>query len=100
MLEVIAATFVEIACIKEKGRSAADIDKVNQNWIQVHRNSMRENCYWLSHLESSLLQGTDPASILDYEQRVAAVTPDEVSEAARRYFKLVNYMQVVLYPKK
>jgi zinc protease len=98
--KVIAATFAEIERIKEQGPSAADLDKVKQNWIQVHRNSMRENGYWLSHLQSSLLQGTDPASILDYEQRVAAVTLDEVKEAARRYFKLDNYVQVVLYPEK
>ena len=44
--KVIAATFAEIAQMKEQGPSAADLDKVKQNWIQVHRKSMRENNYW------------------------------------------------------
>jgi zinc protease len=98
--KVIAATFAEIAQMKEQGPSEADLEKVKQNWIQVHRKSLRENGYWLGHLQSAVLNGTDPATILTYEQRVAAITAHELKDAAARYFKLDNYVQVVLYPEK
>ncbi|HEU4373999.1 MAG TPA: insulinase family protein [Telluria sp.] len=98
--KVIAATFAEIAQMKEQGPSAADLDKVKQNWIQVHRKSMRENGYWQGRLMSSVLYGTDPALILSYEQRVAALSAQDIKDAARRYFNLNNYVQVVLYPEK
>ena len=98
--KVIAAVFAEIALMKEHGPSAADLDKVRQNWIQVHRRSLRENNYWLNHLQNSVTQETDPALILTSEQRIAAVTAQQVQEAARRYFDLDNYVQVVLYPEK
>jgi zinc protease len=98
--KVIAAMFAEIAQMKEQGPSAADLEKVKQNWIQVHRKSLRENGYWLSHLQSSVLNGTDPGTILTYEQRVAAVSAQDLKDAAARYFDLKNYVQVVLYPEK
>ena len=42
---VVAAVFAEIALMKEQGPLAADLAKVKQNWIQVHRRSLRENGY-------------------------------------------------------
>ncbi|MDL2357490.1 MAG: insulinase family protein [Pseudomonadota bacterium] len=98
--KVIAATFAEIARIKEHGPSAADLEKVKQNWLQVHRKSMRENATWVAALQTSELYGTDPAFILTYEQRVAALTVDDLKQAAGRYFDLNNYVQLVLFPEK
>lgn len=98
--KVLAATFAEIEQIKEKGPDVADLDKVKQNWIQSHQKSLRENGYWINHLQTSLLHQTDAASILSYEKQVAAITPAQVRDAAKRYFNLNNYVQVVLYPEK
>jgi zinc protease len=98
--KVIAAVFAEIAQMKEQGPAAADLEKVKANWIQVHRRALRENAYWLRHLQSATLQETDAGSILTYEQRVAAITAQDLQDAARRYFDLDNYVQVVLYPEK
>jgi len=98
--KVIAATFAQIAHMKEHGPSAADLNNVKQNWLQVHRRSMRDNATWLNALQTSVLYGTDPAFILTYEPRVEALTAQELKDAAARYFDLNNYVQVVLYPEK
>jgi zinc protease len=98
--KVIAATFAEIAQMKLQGPSAADLEKVKQNWIQVHRSSLRENGFWLSLLQTAELYGTDPASVLTYEERIAAITAKDVKDAANRYFDMNNYVQAVLYPEK
>ena len=97
--KVIAATFAEIERMKTQGPSLADLNKVKQNWLQNHRKNMRENGYWLGHLQTALLQGSDPAELLAFEKRVNALTPDDLKEAARRYFDMKNYVQVVLYPE-
>ncbi len=96
--QVIAATLAEIARMQGQGPDLADLNKVKRNWIQGHRKSLRENAYWLSRLQTALLQDSDPADILAYERHVAAITPGELQAAARRYFDLNNYVQVVLYP--
>ena len=98
--KVIAATFAEIARMKEHGPSAADLEKVKQNWLQVHRKSIRENSLWIAALQTSVLYGTDPAFILTYEKRVEALTVQDLKDAAGRYFDMNNYVQVVLYPEK
>jgi len=61
---------------------------------------LRENSYWLSRLQMASLYGTNPASILDYEKQVAAITTDDVQAAARRYLNRENYVQLVLLPAK
>lgn len=98
--KVIATLFAEIERMKKDGPSAAELEKVRQIWLQNHQKSLRENSYWVARLQSSLMNGTDPARILDYEKRVNALTADEVKNAARRYLDMRNYVQVVLYPEK
>jgi zinc protease len=98
--KVIAAAFAEIERVKANGPDKADLNKVKQNWILDHRKSMRENGYWLGRLQASLLQGTDPATILEYEKKVEALTTNDLKLAARRYFDMQKYVQVVLYPEK
>jgi zinc protease len=97
---VVAAAFGEIQKLQAGGVDAADLAKVKQNWLTTHRKNLRENGYWLGRLQTATLYGTDPATILDYEKQVAAITPDDVQAAARRYLKSDNYVQVVLYPKQ
>ncbi|WP_020652642.1 M16 family metallopeptidase [Massilia niastensis] len=98
--KVLAATFAEIRRLQEKGPDAADLAKVKSNWIQNHRRSLRENGYWVANLQSALTEGTDPASILEVEKQVQALSTHDVQAAARRYFDTNNYVQVVLNPEK
>lgn len=97
--KVIATTFDEIKRLQADGPIAADLEKVKSNWIQNHRRSLRENGYWLGHLQTALSEGTDPASILEVEQQVQALTAEDIRVAARRYFNEMNYVQVVLNPE-
>lgn len=98
--KVLAATFAEIEKIQRDGPAAADLEKVKIQWTQSYYRALRENGYWLSALQESTTEGTDPHAILDVEQRLAKITPEDVKEAARRYLNKENYVQVVLYPEK
>ncbi len=98
--KVVAALFAEVQKLQEQGVDPADLDKVKQHWQVANRKSMRENAYWLRQLDNSVLYGTDPANILTFEQRAAAITPSDVQTAAQRYLRRDNYVQVALYPEK
>jgi zinc protease len=98
--KVIAATLGEIQKIQDVGVDPADWAKVKTNWLTTHRKNMRENAYWLGRLESAALYGTDPATVLDYDKQVNAITPEQVQATAKRYLKRDNYEQVVLLPEK
>ncbi len=98
--KVVTAALAEIQNLQEHGIDPADLAKVKQNWSTTHRKSLRENGYWLGRLEASVLHATDPAKILEFEQQVAAITPQDLQAAAIRYLPRDNYVQVVLYPEK
>jgi zinc protease len=95
----IAATFAEIDQLKSEGPSIADLNKVKQTWLQAHKRALRENGYWLSQIQNALMHGTDPAKMLQYPEQVEAITPAELQSAARRYFQMDNYVQVILSPE-
>ena len=88
-----------VRTIQQQGPEAADLAKVKENWSVNNRRALRENGYWLNYLDSAYANGQDPATILTFEQRAAAVTPADVQAAAKRYFDFDNYVQMVLYPE-
>ena len=98
--KVIDATFAEIERMRAQGPDQADLDKVKANWQQTWRKSLQENGYWLAILQTSLTEGTDPATILTLDKDLAALSVDDVRSAARRYLDPQNYVQVVLNPEK
>lgn len=98
--KLLQATFAEIARLQADGPTEAEMVKVKQNWLQNHQKSMRTNQYWAGKLQNAALYGTDPATLLSYEKRVADLTAAEVKAAAQRYFDMKNYVQVVLNPAK
>jgi zinc protease len=98
--KVLAAAWGEIQTLQDTGPSGGDLAKVQQNWMIAQRKALRENGFWLGHLQSSVLYGTDPVILLDYEKRVAAITPHDIQAAAQRYLRRDNYVEVVMLPEK
>jgi zinc protease len=98
--KVLAATFAEIERMRTQGPDQADLDKVKTNWLQTYRKSLQENGYWLAALQTSLTEGTDPATILTFDKEVERLSVADLKAAAQRYLKPDNYVQVVLNPEK
>ncbi|MGZ3185056.1 MAG: M16 family metallopeptidase, partial [Telluria sp.] len=98
--KVLSATFAEIERMRLDGPRQADLDKVKANWMQNYSKSLQENGYWLAALQTSLTEGTDPATILTVDQEVEALSVDDVKRAAQHYLDTSNYVQVVLGPDK
>lgn len=97
--KVLNATFAEIERMRTQGPTQADLDKVKTNWLQTYRKSLQENTYWLAALQTSLTEGTDPGTILTFDQEVQKLTVDDVKRAAQRFLNTENYVQVVLNPE-
>jgi len=98
--KVLSATFAEIERMRTHGPDQADLDKVKTNWLQNYRKSLQENGYWLAALQTSLTEGTDPATILTFDKEVQKLSVADLQRAAQRYLRPDNYVQVVLNPEK
>ncbi|MEE9133191.1 MAG: insulinase family protein [Gemmatimonadota bacterium] len=97
--ELTAAVFQQIDSIKTFGPTQEDIDKVKEIQRRQRETSLRENGYWLSQLVSYDRYGLDLRGILTYDELVDGLTTEVVQEAAQRYLRTDNYVQVSLYPE-
>ncbi|MFL5787670.1 MAG: M16 family metallopeptidase [Flavisolibacter sp.] len=97
--KLTTALFELIKNIQEKGPEQKDLDKVKETWRKQYQVSMQSNDAWLSNLSEAFIDKTDPHNILDYEQKLNALTVSDVQKAAQKYLTMNNYVKAVLYPE-
>jgi zinc protease len=97
--ELVAAVFAEIEKIKEHGPDADALLKVKEQQRRAFETQTKQNEYWRSVLLREAETGEPAAAVLDFPQRVQALTAAQIRDAARRYFDLSNYVRVSLLPE-
>jgi zinc protease len=93
------ALFDLIKEAQEKGVEQKDLDKVKETWKKQYHVNLQNNDYWLSILSNAFIDQTNPENVLDYEQRVSAITVDDLQKAAKKFLTLNNMVKSVLYPE-
>jgi len=84
---------------QDKGLAQKNLDKVKENWKKKYHTSLQENDFWLDDLSQAFINGDNPENILDYEQKVDAITIADLQKCAKQYFTLDNMVKSVLYPE-
>ena len=84
---------------QEKGIDQKDLDKVKETWKKQYHVNLQSNDYWLSVLSNAFIDQTDPENVLDYEQKVNAITVQDLQKAAKKFLTLNNMVKAVLYPE-
>ena len=92
------AVFGEIKKIRKNGPTQVDLDKAKETLIRTRETDLQKNEFWLSKLESVYYDATDPQLVLNFKDRVNAVTVDELKLAAGTYLDPAHYVRVVLQP--
>lgn len=94
------AVFREIKKIRANGPTATDLIKAKETLIRTRETDLEKNEFWLGKIESVYYDDTDPATILNFKDRVNAVTLEDLKIAANTYLKPDHYVRVVLKPEK
>jgi zinc protease len=84
---------------QEKGIDQKDLDKVKETWKKQYHVNLQSNDYWLGVLSNAFIDQTNPENVLDYEQKVNAITVEDLQKAAKKFFTLNNMVKAVLYPE-
>ena len=84
---------------QEKGIEQKDLDKVKETWKKQYHVNLQSNDYWLTGLSNAWIDENNPENILDYEQKVDALTVQGIQAAAKKYLTLSNMTKFVLYPE-
>ncbi|MGH9310015.1 MAG: M16 family metallopeptidase [Vicinamibacterales bacterium] len=90
----------EIQRLQQEGPSADLTTRAKETARRTHETSRRQNGYWLTRLQSAKLLGRDPMLILTREQRIDAITPQNLQEMFKKYFPMDRYTVVTLVPEK
>ena len=97
--ELLMEVFEELAWLRDGGEQEY-LDTVKELLRTPREEQLRDNGFWLGQIQSSLQQGQDFAGILDFEDRLDALTLEDVVAVARRYLTDDSYVRVVLLPEE
>jgi zinc protease len=97
--KLTAALFELIKNAQDKGVEQKDLDKVKETWKKQYEVSLQNNEAWLDNLSEAFIDQNNPEDILDYEQRVNALTVGDLQKAAQKFLSTTHYVKAVLYPE-
>lgn len=98
--ELVKEVLAEIDSLRAAGPTDDELAKVKETMLRERETSLRENRYWLGRLETMLQLEEDSGSILDADDRVRALTADQVRDAARRWVNPQRLVRVTLVPER
>jgi zinc protease len=93
------ALFTLVKNAQEKGVEQKDLDKVKETWKKKYHEALQSNDSWLDNLSQAFINQTNPENILDYEQKIEALTVTDLQNAAKKFFNMNHYVKLVLYPE-
>ena len=96
--EMISAVRQEIKAVQEKGLDETYAEKVREAQRRRREVNLKENGFWVSVLRTYYTRQMDPRLVLEFDDLVARVTPENFKATAARYLSTENTMQAILYP--
>jgi len=93
------ALFSLIKNAQDNGIDQKDLDKVKETSKKQYKVNMQSNDAWLANLSNAFIDQNNPENILDYEQKLDALTVQDLQNAAKKFLSTTNYIKAVLYPE-
>lgn len=98
--KLTTALFELIKNVQNKGIEESYLSKVKETLKKTDQDRVKQNEYWLAALSQAWIENDDPALILNYPQRIDALTTADLQQTAQKYFNMQNYIKSVLNPEK
>ena len=99
--ELVQATFKTLTAFRVNGPDADTFAKAQEQAKRNYETNFEQNGFWRYVLEYYLALNPDEdvSSLLDYENEIDALTPQDLRDAAQTYLHTDRYAGVVLYPE-
>ncbi len=95
--ELFAEVIAEIDWLREGGEQSY-LDTVKEFLSTSRKEQLRNNGFWLGQIQSATQRGESFSEITGFDERLEALTLEEVASAAERYLTTDRYLRVVLFP--
>ena len=95
--ELFAEVIAEIDWLREGGEQSY-LDTVKELMRTSREEQLRDNGFWLGQIRAAAQRGESFSEITGFDERLEALTLEEVASAAERYLTTDRYLRVVLFP--
>ena len=85
--------------IAENGPEKQYVENEIEAYRRDYETGMKENSFWLKHLEQTLRDGDDPEDLLTPEEYAEMVSSEGVKNKIGEIFREENLIQVILLPE-
>lgn len=96
---LVEAAINEVKKIQENGIEEDEIKKVQEGQIKNWEESLKQNRFWISRLNSYYLYETDLDNWYNYEKYVENLNSDDMKALANELIDLDKMIKIVLYPE-
>ena len=97
--ELFGEVLEEIEWLRAGGEEEY-LDKVKELLGTSREKQLRENGFWLSQIRAAVQRGESFTEIVGFEELLDALTLEDISAVAQRYFTDDRYVRVVLLPEE
>ena len=95
--ELFGEVMDEVVWLREGGEQKY-LDTVKEQLRTAREEDLRENSFWLDEIRAVVQRGEPFMEIVGFEDRLEALTLEDVTAAAGLYLTPESYMRVVLFP--
>jgi len=92
------SAIAEIQKLIDNGPEQKDLDKYKEGEYNDDKTNMRDNGYWMNNLAKNQLDGSDKYEILNYQEKVKALTVKDLHDVAKKYLSK-NRIVATLMPE-
>ena len=95
--DLFEEVMAEVDWLREGGEQRY-LDTVKEQLRTSRQEQLRENGFWLGQIRAAVQRGESFTEIVGFDERLEALTLEDVAAAAARYFTPESYVRVVLFP--
>ncbi len=97
--ELLAKVLEEVEWLRA-GAADSYLATVKEQFISAREEQLRENSFWMRQILSASQRADSFGQIADLEERLSALTLDDIAAVAQRVLPLDVYLRVVLLPEE
>jgi len=82
---LIASALRELQKIIDNGPQEKDLDKFKEGELLDYKEDVKTNRFWVNSLQKAYVNNENPENILNFEERIKALTAKDIQEVAKKY---------------
>jgi zinc protease len=98
--EILKTVFTQIDSLKIAGPEARHVAAIKEATRRSYEKYLDKSSYWMTQLRETYFRGEDPRIIPKEPEIATSFDSRSIQEAAKKYFDMNNYIELIRLPEK